>query len=95
MPRGGGYGGREDVESRFARLDPAAQFVGYDVERVVARGERVAALARARVRFPAKGTEREFAAADILRIRGGRIAEFREFHDTAGVLEATQRPRAA
>ena len=95
IPWGGSYRGRDGVESYFSRLDSAARVVGFDVERVIAQGEWITALVRVRVRFPATGTEREFAAANILRVCGGRVAEFREFYDTAGVLEAMRRPRAA
>jgi ketosteroid isomerase-like protein len=95
IPWGGSHRGRDGVESYFSRLDSAARVVGFDVERVIAQDEWITALVRVRVRFPATGTEREFAAANILRVRGGRVAEFREFYDTASVLEAMRRPRAA
>jgi ketosteroid isomerase-like protein len=94
IPWGGSYRGREGVETFFARLDSGAEIIGYEVERVIAQGEWVTVLARVRARFPATGAEAEFASADILRIRDGRILEFREFYDTAAVLAALQGPRA-
>ena len=94
IPWGGSYRGREGVESFFARLDSAAQITGYEVEQVIAQGEWVTVLARVRARFAATGQEQEFASADIMRIRGGRILEFREFYDTATVLSMLQGPNA-
>ena len=80
-PRRGSRRGRDGVEARSARPDSAA------------RGGWAAALARARVRSPATGTEREFTASAFPRVRGG--GRTREFHGTTGVLEAVRRPRAA
>ena len=90
IPWGGSYHGREGVEDFFARLDSAVEITGYAAERVIAQGEWITVLARVRARFPAlaTGLEQDFASADILRIRGGRILEFREFYDTATVLAA-------
>ena len=93
IPWGGSYRGRQGVETFFARLDAAAALTAYEVERVIAQGEWVTVLARVRARFPSTGTEREFASADVLRIRDGRILEFREFYDTAAVLAAMRGPR--
>ena len=93
IPWSGTYRGRKGVEDFFARLDAAAEITAYEVARVIAQGEWVTVLARVRARFPATGVEREFASADVLRIRDGRILEFREFYDTAAVLAAMQGPR--
>ena len=93
IPWGGSYRGRRRVEDFFARLDSAATITAYAVERVIAQGEWVTVLARVRARFPASGVEREFASAAVLRIRDGRILEFREFYDTAAGLDAMQGPR--
>jgi uncharacterized protein len=94
IPWGGSYHGRQEVEAFFARLDSAAEITAYEVERVIAQGEWVTVLARVRARFPATGVEQEFASADVMRIRDGRILEFREFYDTAAVLAAMQGPQA-
>lgn len=95
VPWSGSYAGPEGVRSCFERLASAVQVIRYEVERTVAQGEWVTAPVRVRARFPATGVEREFAAANVMRLRGGRILEFREFFDTAGALEAMQGPRAA
>ncbi|GAA0586699.1 hypothetical protein GCM10009416_26520 [Craurococcus roseus] len=95
VPWSGSYAGPDGVRSYFERLDSAVQVLRYEVERTVAQGEWVTALVRVRVRFPATGVERDFAAANVMRLRDGRILEFREFFDTAGALEAMQGPQAA
>jgi ketosteroid isomerase-like protein len=83
LPWAGLHRGRAGVEAYFARLDPEVRITGYELERIIAQGEWVVALARVRVRFLKDGSERSFDKADVFRLRDGRIAEFREFYDTA------------
>lgn len=94
IPWAGSYRGRAGVETFFERLDSAAQVIAYEVERVIAQGEWATVLVKVRARFPATGLEQEFASADVIRVRDGRILEFREFYDTAAVLAAMQGQRA-
>jgi uncharacterized protein len=93
VPWGGSFHGRAGVEDYFARIDAAVQVTGYAVDQVVAQGEWVVALGRCRIRVLANGTEHNFAKADVTRLRDGRIAEFREFYDTAGTLAALRATR--
>lgn len=83
LPWGGTFHGRAGVADYFARIDATVQVSGYAVEQVVAQGEWVVALGRCHIRVLATGAEHDFAKADITRMRDGRIAEFREFYDTA------------
>jgi ketosteroid isomerase-like protein len=59
------------------------QVVAYDIERILADGDWATVLATARVRYHADGRECDYAKVDVLRLEGGRIAEFREHYDTA------------
>ncbi|NOG72446.1 nuclear transport factor 2 family protein [Roseicella sp. DB1501] len=94
IPWGGTHRGRAGVEAFFAALDAALAVTSYTVERVIADGEWVTVLAEARGRVHATGREIVLAKTDILRLRDGRVLEFRELYDTAAVRDALQAPRA-
>ena len=85
MPWGGTWRGRAGVEDYFARLDAALAITAYEIERMIAQGEWVVVLARGTGRFHATGEEIVLPKADVLRLRDGRIAEFREYYDGTGV----------
>ena len=62
------------------------------IEQVIPEGECVTIMAPGRARFLATGAELELPKVDIMRIRDGRILEFREYYDTATVLAALRPP---
>jgi ketosteroid isomerase-like protein len=95
IPWAGPHHGRAGVEAYFAAIDGVVRITGYAVERVIAEGEWVTVLARARAQVLASGAEIEIAKVDILRLRDGRIQEFREHYDTAAVLDALRARPAA
>jgi ketosteroid isomerase-like protein len=92
IPWGGTHHGRAGVEEYFAKLDAVLRITGYAVEQVIPEGEWVTIMARGRARFLATGAELELPKVDIMRIRDGRILEFREYYDTATVLAALRPP---
>ncbi|MBX9700141.1 MAG: nuclear transport factor 2 family protein [Acetobacteraceae bacterium] len=91
MPWGGTRHGRAGVEEYFARLDSMVAITGYEIERFIADGDWVIVLARATGRFHATGEELVLNKVDVLRLEGGRIAEFREHYDTAALLGCVAR----
>jgi uncharacterized protein len=95
LPWGGTRHGRAGVEEYFARLDAVVRITGYAVERAIADGEWITVLAQARACVLATGVEFEIAKVDVIRLREGRILEFREHYDTAAVLAMLPAPRAA
>lgn len=92
IPWAGTHHGRAGVEAYFAAIDHVARITAYVVERVIAEGEWVTVLARARARVLATGAEIEIAKADIIQLRDGRIQSFAEHYDTAAVLDALRAP---
>lgn len=86
LPWGGTYHGRDGVAAYFARLDAAVQITAYVAEHCIAQGEWVVTLARGHGRLLLTGREVVLDKADAMRLRDGRIAEFREYYDTAAVL---------
>lgn len=88
LPWCGSYAGRDGVAKFYERLNEAVTVQKYDVEQVIAQGEWVVALATVTAKFKASGRVEQFEKADVFRIRDGRIAEFREYYDSAKALSA-------
>jgi ketosteroid isomerase-like protein len=95
IPWAGTHHGRAGVEAYFAAIDATARIIGYAVERVIAEGEWITVMARARALILANGAEVEIAKVDILQLREGLIQSFAEHYDTAAVLEALRAARPA
>ncbi|SHI73960.1 Ketosteroid isomerase-related protein [Roseomonas rosea] len=83
LPWAGTRRGPEGVRSYFDALDAQGEVTGYEVEQVIAQGEWIAVLACATIRYRGNGQEHRYAKADFIRSVDGRVADFREFYDTA------------
>jgi ketosteroid isomerase-like protein len=86
VPWGGTCRGRAGVEAYFAAALGRISIQAYEIEHMIADGEWVTVLARVTATATATGRQEVFAKADVLRLREGRILEFREYCDTAQVL---------
>jgi hypothetical protein len=86
LPWAGTWRGRAGVEDYFAALGGTVTVTAYELERLVAQGEWVIALARGTGRFRPTGEEITIAKADAMRFVDGRLVEFREYHDSAALL---------
>ncbi|MBR0647676.1 nuclear transport factor 2 family protein [Plastoroseomonas hellenica] len=84
LPWSGRHTGRAGVEAYFRHLDGEVAIIGYAVERVIAQGDWVIVMAKARARFR-NGEEWILAKVDLVRMDGDRIAEFQEYYDSAGL----------
>jgi ketosteroid isomerase-like protein len=91
LPWAGTFRGRAAVEAYFARLDALVQITSYEIERIIAQGEWVVALARGTGRFHATGEALTIAKADALRIVDGQVVEFREYYDAAPLVACVAR----
>lgn len=90
LPWSGTHTGRAGVEAYFRHLDGEVEILGYAVERVIAQGDWVTVMAKARARFR-NGEEWILAKVDLVRMDGDRVAEFQEYYDSAG-LELAMAP---
>jgi uncharacterized protein len=88
IPTGGRRRGRQEVEDFFAKLNETTRFDLMQPRDFVSDGERVLVLGE--YRGVVQRTGRRFAADWVMlfRVREGRIIEFREFTDTAALLDA-------
>ncbi len=87
LPWAGTWRGLDGVAAYFDVLDAHVRVTGYDLQHVIAQGEWVAVLADVKVRF-GNGEEVAFDKADFIRMRDGKLLEFREFYDTESACAA-------
>jgi ketosteroid isomerase-like protein len=79
---------RADVGRYFEELARDWEMIGYDVEDMIADGDRVAVLAYCSWRNRNTGRTSGTLKADFFRFADGRIVEFTELFDTAGAVAA-------
>lgn len=76
---------RAGVPSYFARAFEVLEVLDYQVKTLLAQEDWVIGMVELRARFRASGKEESFRKLDTLRLRDGKIIEFREYYDTARV----------
>lgn len=79
---------KSDVTRYFTELVQAWSMDFYDVERMIAQGDRVVVLSKAGWTNKQTGKSVVTPKADVFRIEDGKIAEFFEYYDTAAALGA-------
>jgi ketosteroid isomerase-like protein len=94
-PWSGRWSGKDGVAAYFAAVQAACEVTAYDIEHVIAEGDWATVLGTIRIRYRGDGSERQYAKADILRFGQGLLVEFREFYDTAGMLQDLGRVNTA
>ncbi|MEM8791845.1 MAG: nuclear transport factor 2 family protein [Pseudomonadota bacterium] len=80
---------KADFERYFSGITKDWELIHYTVDRLFEDGEEIVALGRCAFRYKKNGAELETPKADFFTMRDGKIAEFREFYDTAKVASAT------
>lgn len=79
---------RADVMRYFDELSQAWEMLRYDVEALIAQGDRVAMLGSCAWRHRHTQKVVETMKADFFRFESGRVVEFVEFYDTAAAVAA-------
>ncbi|BDG72139.1 nuclear transport factor 2 family protein [Roseomonas fluvialis] len=95
LPWCGAWRGHAGVSAYFAALSGICTITAYDIERILADGAWATVLASIRVRYHADGSEAGYTKVDVLRVDGGRVAEFREYYDTAAIQRDLGRANTA
>ena len=80
--------GHAGVAEYFAALMAECEILDYRIGRFIVDGDWAAVTAVVRARFHRSGIEQELAKVDVLRLRDGRVAEFREYYDTTAIATA-------
>lgn len=88
LPWGGTYRGRDDVARWIRLLVDALDDFTLVPRQFIVEEDTVVVLGRERARISATGRAYETDFAHVIRVKDGRIASFRGFHDTAAVLAA-------
>jgi ketosteroid isomerase-like protein len=88
IPFAGERRGHEGATQFFQTLGGAVEFEQFEVRELVAQGDKVVALGFERGRVRATGRTFDNPWALVFTLRGGRVAEFRSYEDTAALAEA-------
>ena len=97
LPTAGHRRGRQQVAQFFNLLDEAEEIEQFEPHEFIAQGDKVVALVKYRSRVKTTGRTAESDLAHIFTFRGGKVARFQEFFDTAAAVEAFRgsSPRSA
>ena len=80
---------REQVRGYLEGLARDWRMLGYEVDEMVAQGDRVVVLCRCAWVHKVTGKHVALEKVDVLRLRDGRITHFMEYYDTAKAMQAT------
>jgi len=75
--------GRESLAEFFKTLNEAAEFERFEPGESIAQGDKVVVLGHERQRIRATGQVVEIDWAMVFTLRGGKVARFRNYEDTA------------
>ena len=83
--------GRDGVREFFSTVADELEMLDFEAQDFIAQGEKVVVLGRYSWRVKATGKEFSSEWAHVYTIRGGEIAAFSEYMDTAAEVNAHQR----
>ena|SRR5689334_20192615 len=78
--------GKAAVQRVVAQIAEDYDWLSFANRTVVGDGDRFFAVSGGRIQHRASGAVMTLELIDVIRVRGGRIVEFTEYFDTAGVL---------
>ena len=89
MPWAGNYRGKEQVKDFFPALAESVDFEIFEPLEIIPHGdERVVVLGRERFSAKVTGKKVEFEWVHVYTIRGGKVASFKIYEDTAPIEAA-------
>ncbi len=94
IPFAGEHRGREEVKRFFRILDQYQQTRTFQPKDFVAQGDQVIVLGHYHAQVKKTGRDFDYEWVHVFTLRGEKIAQFREYYDTAAVVEA-YRPQPA
>ena len=87
IPGGGSRRGHDEVTGFFVAIGQNIDVEQFSPERFHADGDTVIVFGRERMRVKASGRSYDAEWTHEFTIRGGKIASFREYTDTATIIE--------
>ena len=88
LPWAGRRRGREQVGQFFQALGGTLEFESFQPRQFIAQGDAVVVLGTERVRVRSNGRVVDTDWAMVFTLRDGKIARFRDYHDTAPMQAA-------
>ena len=86
MPWAGSYRGKEQVKDFFTALAESTDFEMFEPLEIIPHGdERVVVLGRERFSAKVTGKKVELEWVHVYTIRGGKVASFKIYEDTAPI----------
>ena len=88
LPLAGHRRGRDEVAQFFSLLNGSEEVEQFEPQQYVAQGNKVVAFVKYRSRIKSTGHTADADLVHVFTVRDGKIAEFREYYDTAAAVEA-------
>ena len=88
LPLAGHRRGRDEVAQFFSVLNGSEEVEQFEPQEYVAQGNKVVAFVKYRSRIKSTGHTVDADLVHVFTVREGKIAEFREYYDTAAAVEA-------
>lgn len=88
IPFGGVYEGHQGFVRYAAEIFASIQIELFEIDEVLAQGERVTVLGRERSRSLETGKHYDIFWVHVLTVRDGRVQHLREYNDTAAMAAA-------
>ena len=88
IPFGGKFVGRQGFAAYAQAIPAAIEIERFEIDEILAEGERVVVLGRETSRVLATGKRYTMAWVHVLTVRNGRVHHMREYNDTAAMAAA-------
>ena len=88
LPLAGHRRGRDEVGQFFSLLNGSEEVEQFEPQEYVAQGNNVVVFVKYRSRITSTGHTANSDLVHVFTVRDGKIAEFREYFDTAAAVEA-------
>ena len=88
IPYAGARRGREQVAQFFTTVDETVEFPEFEPDEFIAQGDKVVTIGHDQERVKKTGRTAQNRWAMVFTLRGGKIASFRSYEDSAAVVAA-------
>lgn len=88
IPYGGRFEGAAGARRYLELVFQTLEIESFEIDELIAAGDRVVVLGREAARVPTTGRRYSGQWVHVLRLRDGRIAQIREYNDTAEMRSA-------
>ena len=94
IPFSGTYRGKSQVEQFFAKMDQAQEVIKFEPQVFIAEDDKVVVTGQSIALVKSTGQRYEDPWVHVFTVRGGKVARFQHYHDSAAA-EAAFKPSQA